>query len=77
MGCCCSGEDSDYSTDDPEANFEVPEGLPDPGPSPPAPENPLAAPNHVSIYYNTTNPLEGKDELPELELSPISDTGLN
>ena len=73
MGCCGSKDGDDSNSEDPELNFRVPEGLPEPGPPPPAPENPLTAPNHISVYHNTENTLEGKDELPELELSPVSD----
>lgn len=58
----------------PEEKFVTPLGLPDPGPPAPAPEKPLYPPTKQTIYaYRMTNPLEGKDEFEEIELSVVSD----
>lgn len=58
----------------PEEKFQTPEGLPEPGiPVPPA-DKPLNPPTHISLMTkNAINPLEGKDEFDEVELSVVSE----
>lgn len=74
MGGCCSNEAiEETELEDSEEMFkEVPNMPPEPEPLSPL-DYPIYAPTHISIYHNTENPLDGKDEFPELELSPVSD----
>ncbi|EAY04264.1 hypothetical protein TVAG_390340 [Trichomonas vaginalis G3] len=74
MGNCCSkGEEIVEEEEDSEENFQEVPGMPEVGQPPPPAENPVSPPNHVSVYHNTENPLDGKDEFQEIELSPVSD----
>ena len=57
-----------------EEEVRVPEGIPEPGQKPAPPENPLTPPKHLTKFSNQTVNLDGKDELPELDLSEVSNS---
>ena len=65
-------KETDANSDDQEVR--IPQGIPEPGQKPPNPENPLTPPKHLTKFSNQTVHLEGRDELPDLELSEVSDS---
>ncbi|EAY23568.1 hypothetical protein TVAG_119040 [Trichomonas vaginalis G3] len=74
MGSCCSKTEAlGAEEEDSEEGFQEIQGMPEPGQPPPPAENPINSPSHISIYHNADNPLDGKEEFPEVELSPVSD----
>ena len=54
--------------------IRVPEGIPEPGQKPPPPENPLSPPKHLTKFSNQQTNLDGREELPDLELSEVTDS---
>lgn len=78
MGGCCSycnkNQDAMDEEEDSEEAFQERALNPEPGPAPPDPDNPAIPPNHISVYNTTDNPLDGKEEFVENELSPLSDS---
>ena len=57
-----------------EEDVRIPEGIPEPGQKPPPPENPLQPPKHLTKFSNQNVRLEGREELPDLELSEVSNS---
>lgn len=73
MGNSCSTNTyEDLEPEDSEEQFQEIPNMPEPGIISPL-ENALYAPNHISVYHNQQNPLDGKESFPEIELSPVSD----
>ncbi|EAY04261.1 hypothetical protein TVAG_390310 [Trichomonas vaginalis G3] len=52
----------------------IPSGIPEPGQKPGLPENPLNPTRHLTKYSTQNTNLDGKDELPDLELSEVTDS---
>lgn len=57
-----------------ENNGRIPLGMPEPGMRPALPENPLNPTRHLTKYSTMHTNFDGKDELPDLELSEVTDS---